>query len=214
MLNQGIWTSTRKRLSHSSREAGISAPFPIYLSGDNYMLDAIDTNNGNDDNFFVGEDQKAGSQISRAWIKADLSVLSGNIISSIELVLTPITDLSANARTMSAHRCLRSGAHETQMKWTEYATGVAWGTAGASNSSTDYGGASPLGTMAVPASPTLNSPMTMELDTDIMQDMVDGVLANNGIILFVDTQASDAIAYASRTHATEAYRPYLSVRIQ
>ena len=165
-----------------------------------------DTNTG----LRIGERNDA-AEIWRAWIKPDFTgVPAGATFSSAILKLTPITDLSDNARTMSAHRCLRDVV-SNQATWTIWKTSNNWGTAGASNSTTDYDGATALGTLSVPASPTLNTALEMTLNAAEFQKLFDGTYTNNGIVLFVATQSNDGIIYASTDHATSAYRPVITL---
>lgn len=168
------------------------------------------TNYGTDIEIYVGEDNTK-TAITRSWIKANFEALTGITLTAASLNITPTGDLSSNARTMTAYRCLRA-VTEGGMTWDNYAAASAWGTAGAGNSSTDYDGANPLGTLAIPASPTLNSPLTMTLDHSIIQAMIDGTYQNNGILLMVATQVDDLIKYASRSHGTPAYRPTFTLQ--
>jgi len=163
-------------------------------------------------NFGVGE-AASGSYIFRSLIKIDFSTLpAGSIITSATLKMTPIVDDSSNARTMYAHRVLRDIVFN-QATWNIWKTSNNWGTAGCSNSSTDYDGAVVLGSATQPASPTLNSAdsFTMSLTASEIQKLFDGTNTNNGIVLFVATQSDDAIYYASKDHATSSYRPKVTV---
>lgn len=160
----------------------------------------------------VGENNSAVS-INRSLIKPDFSLIPvGATITAATLKMTPITDLSSNARTMSAHRVLRTVVY-SQATWNVYSTGNGWGTGGCSNSTTDYDGAVLMGSQTQPASPTLNDALsfTMTLDAAEMQKLFDGTYTNNGIVLFVDTQVDDFIQYASTDHATSSYRPVISI---
>ena len=186
----------------------------IQMSADTYLRDDFATTNFSTAvEISVGEYDGAVS-ISRAWIKPDFTgIPAGQGFVSAVLNLTPITDVPSNSRTMSAHRCLRDVV-ANQATWTIWKTSNNWGTAGCSNSTTDYDGALALGTMTQPASPTLNTALQMTFTAagvSELQKMYDGTYTNNGIILFVDTQTNDQIQYASLDNATSAYRPFITI---
>jgi hypothetical protein len=183
----------------------------IPMTSDAYLDSASPTaNTETEATMYVGE-QAGGTDTTRTWIKPDFSTIpTGAIFTSAVLHLTPIVDLSSNARTMSAHRCLRDVV-ANQVTWNIWKTSNNWATAGCSNSSSDYDGAVVLGTMTQPASPTLNTALDMTLSASNLQKLFDGTYTNNGIILFVDTQSDDMIGYASTNHATSAYRPTITI---
>lgn len=191
--------------------APISADIP--LTANNAFLSSSATTNFN--NIIRVGESNAAAAIYRSWIQPDYSSIPSSaqayILTAI-LKMTPITDNSDNARTMSAHRCLRA-VNTSQATWNIFSTGNNWGTAGASNSTTDYEGGVTLGTQTQPASPTLNSAdsFQMTLLASEIRKFHDGTYTNNGIILFVATQTNDLIEYADRSNATVEYRPKLTV---
>ena len=175
------------------------------------VSDAATTNYESAISFGVGESNVA-ARIIRSIVKPDFSPVSGYIITAATLKLTPMIDFSDNARTLYAHRVLRS-VTMTQATWNVYSTGNNWGTAGCGNSTTDYDGAVVLGSTTQPASPTIDSPgfVSMTLDATELQKMNDGTYTNNGIVLFVATESSDEIVYHSKESTTSAYRPIITV---
>lgn len=183
----------------------------LVMSADTMMSSANPTTNyGSDVNFQIGE-FNAGVNTGRALLKPDFSVIpAGNTIISAILKLTPIADFSDNARTLRVYRCLRNWV-ELQATWNIFSTGNAWATAGCGNNATDYDGAVELGNVSVPASPTLNTPISITLLAAEIQKMFDGTYSNYGFFLKVDTETDDMISYASRSNGTVAYRPVLSV---
>jgi hypothetical protein len=179
------------------------------MSADTYIQgNTATTNYDTSTSLIVGASSPA---VYRAWIKPDFSAVpvGATFITAI-LKLTPITDVSSNARTMTANRCLRDVVSD-QATWNIWKTSNNWGTAGAGNSSTDYDGAVALGTMTQPASPTLNVALEMTLTASELQKLFDGTYTNNGITLRVDTESLDAIVYASTNHATSEYRPIITL---
>lgn len=151
------YLSTQNYLDYYSNSFAVQ-PVSVNLpnSADTMMSSAAATTNF-DANILinVGRNGAAGA-IFRSWIKPNFATIpAGMRFVSAVLNLNPDTDTSSNARTMSAHRCLRAVV-SNQATWNVYSTGNNWGTAGASNSTTDYDGATALGTMAVAASPTID----------------------------------------------------------
>jgi hypothetical protein len=183
----------------------------IPFSADTYLQSNAATKNyATNTSWYVG-DSNASAAIGRAWGKPDFSSIPANatFLSSI-FHPTPIADLTSNARTMRMHRCLRDVV-ANQATWNIWKTSNNWGTAGASNNSTDYDGAVEIGNMACLATPVLNVAMSMTLAAAEFQKLYDGTYTNNGIVLFMDTQTDDMTQYASQEHATSAYRPYFTV---
>jgi hypothetical protein len=176
------------------------------------LFQANATKNYNDsDTFYVGEQTNGTNYGNRSLIKPDFSgIAAGQTFSSAILKLTPIVDLTSNARTMYACRCLRNVVY-AQTTWNIFSTGNDWGTAGCSNNTTDYDGSVVIGSVAVSAAPTLNTQIEMTLDAAELQKLYDGTYTNNGLVLFVDTQLNDAIGYATHLHATAAYRPVITI---
>jgi hypothetical protein len=187
------------------------ATIDLPMSADTILDSATPTTNYDTRTTLEVGEHNAAVDTFRAWIKPDFSsVPAGAVFSSAILKLTPVGDFSDNARTMSAHRCLRDVV-STQATWNIWKTSNNWGTAGCSNSTNDYDGAVAIGTLSVPASPTLNTALEMTLSAAELQKLFDGTYTNNGIILFVDTQTNDLIQYASRENATVAYRPIITL---
>jgi uncharacterized glyoxalase superfamily protein PhnB len=204
----------RMKLGANEKEtllATLQTTIDIPLSADTFFDSSVPTTNFDTNTQLIVGENNAAVQTIRQWIKPDFSsVPTGVLFISAVLKLTPIQDISSNARTMYAHRCLRDVV-SSQATWNIWKTSNNWGTAGASNSTTDYEGAVVMGSMPQPASPTLNVALEMTLDASELQKLFDGTYVNNGIILFVDTQLNDMIIYASRDHATAAYRPVITL---
>ena len=190
------------------------ASIDLAMLNDTYLRASSPTTNYNTVTALgVGEYTGADNWILRAIVQPDFgSIPAGVTITAAMLKMTPIADYSNYARTMYAHRVLRDTVFN-QCTWNIWKTSNNWGTAGCSDSTNDYDGAVVLGSATQPASPTLNSALsfTMSLDATEMQKFYDGTYTNNGIVLFVDTQLDDGIAYASTNHATSSYRPILTI---
>jgi hypothetical protein len=202
------------RMTSDQKTEQEAISFDIGMSADTeFASDAPTTNYNTGVEMGIGE-WNAGAAIHRSWIKPDFSSLPvGAVIKSATLKLITSTDVSNNARTMYAHRCLRAVV-ANQATWNIYSTGNSWGTAGCSNSTTDYDGTIALATASVPASPPIPGELDLvftSLGVAELNKMFNGTYTNNGIILFVDTQINDEIYYATTDNATAIYRPVISL---
>jgi hypothetical protein len=186
------------------RPAGIACIAP---SDDTQMRsDAATTNYDTQAYFGIGENNTAAST-ERAWVKPSFTgIPTGKQFNLAYFRITPISDLTTNARTMSMYRCLRDVV-SAQTTWNIWKTANNWGTAGASNSTTDYDGAVVMGSMSVTATPVLDVAQTMTLTASELQKLYDGTYTNNGVILSVDTQTNDLIRWYSKDDATAAFHP-------
>lgn len=202
--------------AHPRRLLTESAPKTIELDIDSTVQLANDTPDSNYPDgtaFGVGE-YNAGTSIVRTWIKPTFKRLpsSGIKFISAKLRLVPLIDQSDNTRTLYAHRCLRETVH-TGATWYEYSqTDNFWGTAGCSNSSTDYDGATPLGSLSISSAPTIGAPVELEFTAAgvvELQKMYDGTYTNNGVILFMETQDNDQIYFAGVNNSTPGYKPVI-----
>lgn len=143
----------------------------------------------------VGEPNSVSNDILRSLVKFDLSSIPANAtITSASLILTVTSDLSSNARTLSAYRVLRNWA--SGANWNTYNSTNNWGTAGCGNTTTDRE-ATDIGTATQPASPSAGSTVTISLTASKIQEWYSGALANYGLLLKVDTEVDDAIYYES-----------------
>ena len=184
----------------------------IPLSADVWMESSDPTTNksAGTHRIRIGERNDA-AEIWRTWIKPDFSSIpAGQTFISATLNIMPQADVSSNARTLSVARCLRAVV-AAQITWNVYSTGNNWGTAGGSNSSTDYDGATLVGTGTQPASPTLDVMLNYTLTASELQKLYDGTYTNNGLILFVATQTDDAILHYSTENATPSKRPTITI---
>lgn len=177
---------------------------------DNYGdSNSATANNGTAGFIAVGEDNTATATY-RSLVKWDLSSIpAGSTITATTLTLTVHTDRSDNARTLSVFRVLRAWT-ETGSTWNNWDTGQAWGTAMCANTTSDRE-ATDIGTATQPANPAVDSTVAVTLTASKVQEWLDGVLTNNGILLQVATETDDGILYYSREEATATKRPTLDV---
>lgn len=209
------YLSTQHLLKYFSTSLYVPVPatVDIPMSIDTFLfLPNPTTNFVTNTNLGTGESNAGSGYTVRSLIKPDFSSIpAGATFTAATLYLTPVADYSSNARTMYCHRVLQAVVY-AEATWNKFSTaGGNWATAGCSHSSTDYDGAVTMGSMAQAASPTLNVALPMTLLHADLQKLYDGTYTNNGLVLFVDTQANDEIDYASLEHATSAYRPKITI---
>jgi hypothetical protein len=206
------YLSTQNWLDYYSNSFAVQpVTVDIPLSNDTQMQSNNPTTNYDTTTVMGIGESNAAALIARTFIKPDFSLIpTGRQFVSAVLKLTPTNDLSSNARTMRAHRCLRDVV-SAECTWNIWKTANNWGTAGASGSGTDFE-ATEMGNGSIPASPTINTQMdAITFVAADLQKLYDGTYTNNGIILFVDTQTNDLIQYASTDNGTAAYRPIITI---
>lgn len=161
----------------------------------------------------VGEATFAAAGPDRGLIKFDLSSIpaSATITSAImSLWLDQSATLhSDNARTMRAFRVLRAWV-ESQATWNVWSTGNSWGTAGASNTTTDRE-ATDIGSCAFILSEAAGTKKDFMLSNSAVQQWVSGAFTNNGVVLINDTENEDFFYLRSSDSTTSAQRPQFVV---
>lgn len=175
--------------------------------------DSPTTQNPNLAQLFSGDDND-GSGHFRALLKFNelddgVSIPAGSTINSAVLTLVTERDRSDNTRTHSIYRMLRS--------WTEIATWNTydgtnnWGTAGANNTTTDRE-ATAIGGASISATESLGVSIDFTLDAAKIQEMIaGGALANNGFLIFPDTELNDMWGFHSPDAVTSTNRPKLVI---
>lgn len=147
----------------------------------------------------------ASNDIYTSLLKFDLSSLSGVTVNSATLILYMWGNESRSNGYINIHRCLRNWV-ETQANSDIFSTGNNWQTTrgwGASDHATAL-----MGTATLPAtgSPTQ---FNITLDPAEVQTMIN---SNYGMWMCGDESDSGSQFWiASSNHATEAYRPFISI---
>lgn len=180
------------------------------------IISAPDTNTGGDPDFDIGY-YTGGSSTRRGLIKFDLSSIpAAATIASAVLSLwvrTTASTFSSNNRTVRVYR-IRAGRDwvENQVGWANYKTANAWTTAGCGSTVSDRE-ATQIGSFVTSTAWAVGQQVDITLTPGAggVQDWVSGALANNGMILISDTEATDLIRYCSSDHATANQRPKLVV---
>lgn len=142
------------------------------------------------------------SNHQNAVVQPDLSnIPAGATIVDAKLWIRA-TDTSGTPYTISAYALLRNWV-EAQVTWNSYATASAWGTAGALNTTTDRQAVA-TGSVSAPATNTYTS-----IDiTSWVQEVVDGGITNNGVVL-ERTDAQNDMRYRvfASSEGTDGQRP-------
>lgn len=181
-----------------------------YASGNGYIYSYdANTNHGNGTHVDIG---RYGSYYARTLLKFDLSgVPYGNICASAVLNLTLKTDYATSNCTWKAYRLKRPWI-ETQATWNQYASGVAWQTAGAS-------GANDIDLTELGTSTTISqssgsgTTIQISLNPIEIQKMYDGTYVDYGFLIKSSELATDYWETYSRSYYTGpfSYRPKLDI---
>lgn len=199
--------------------AGMSAPVldptltiqPDATAGlDNSIESAMpDSNQATDTYFLSGQADAWGPDIYHGLIKFDLSSLPASaVILSTTFSLCVQDNFSMpNGMTLAVHRLKRAWV-ETQATWNIYSAGNSWQTAGGTGAN-DYE-STPLGTVALVASETLNAFKNISLagTSKAAIDLGNGWLTK----ATVETSGSDHMkGFYSSDATTASYRPKLVI---
>lgn len=169
---------------------------------------ALYNNNGASqgaDTFQTGEDNTF-NEIFRTCMKPDFAsagIPAGSTFTSVlfKAWLEQAGSFrSSNNRILRCYRLLR--AYTTAATWATYNGTNNWGTAGASNTTTDREGTD-IGTVTCLTSWADESSHEWALDAAEIQEMFDGVLTNNGLIFKQDTENADRYFWHSTTSGKE-----------
>jgi hypothetical protein len=148
--------------------------------------------------------------VYRSVIKWDLSSIPANaVVTSATLSIYTVEDYSDNTRTMRAYRVLRAWV-ESEVTWNSYSTGNAWATAGCGNTTSDRE-ATDIGSVSVASNLAGGSEVSISLTPSRVQEWISGALANNGILLKIDTESNDFYNYGSHENGTAGIRPKLVI---
>jgi hypothetical protein len=145
--------------------------------------------------------------IKRSLIRFDISSISSSAtVSAAKLRLLMYT-IGAN-RTLEAYQVLRPWT-QTASTWNNYATSLAWTTAGCGGVGTDVAG-SATGTVAVTTGQA-GTWIEIPLSTSLVQGWVDGTASNNGVLLKDTTEAAYEMRYRAENYTTASERPQLVI---
>ena len=181
---------------------------------DSFIIDSTPTTNaGTNVNLRVGE-ENGQTVIRRGVIEFDLSSIpEGSQIVSAKLTLTLINDgdtYAANNRTLGVYRLLRDWV-EAQVTWNIAKTDTNWGTAGASNTSTDRESSS-IGSVTLQTTDSANDEKEITLDASKIKEMISGGgFTNNGFLLQMDSESNDLYEFASSDNVGTTKRPKLVI---
>lgn len=175
---------------------GSGSIITLIAEADSYnKADKLFENNGDRDSLFL----QAGSKGTRGVLRYDVSSLAaGTLIQNAVLRLY----VSGNSKTHVIQAfTLTEAWDESAVSWNDRTAGVAWTVAGGKYTTPAVAG------VVVPG--TLNKDW-IELDvTALVQEWVDGVSANLGVILLTDQ--TKEIKLASRESTDTSFRPQLVI---
>lgn len=166
-------------------------------------FDAKTTNTGNNTTVLID-----GSPDYSALMKWDLtSIPAGKTVTNVTLTFN-VTDISANVYELYA---LRRAWTETAATWNQATSTVNWGTAGASNTTSDRETAI-LGTLSASATGSKTITLTAAGIAKV-QAWINTPSSNNGFII-QDYANSDGIDLSSSEATTVTQRPIITITYQ
>ena len=178
---------------------------------DTYLFSSSATTNfGTDVAMGIGENNSATGRVARGLIKFDLSSIPSNAtIVSATLSLWTASDLSDNDRILRVYR-LKVPFDESQATWNLARTGASWQSPGASGVNDRE--TLDIGSMQILASEPIGVQKQISLSPAKVQELVNGIFANNGFLLAMDTELNDRFNYKSSDTSTAANRPMLVIQ--
>lgn len=182
------------------------ATIQIAATADVFLRSDTPTSNyGGGANLFVGERNDLSGVIYRSLLFFDIigNIPAGSIINSVTLYISHTTNQYAtNTRLMHVYRVVRNWI-EAQATWNVAKTGTNWGTAGCANTTSDYVNTS-LGSRSFTSSEA-NGWKSITLTASVFQQILDGSLTYEGLILRMATETDDMQGFASRETTPAAY---------
>jgi len=159
-------------------------------SKDVHLTKTVPTVNQDSASLDVGEYNGNVGDIRRALLHFDLSSIpSGSTITVATFRIYDSGDnLATNTRTMRAYRLLRAWG-ETTATWNTTDGSTSWGTVGAYNTTNDLE-ATDIGSVSMPGTEVAGY-VDITLTASKVQEWLNGTLANNGLLLGMDTELDD-----------------------
>lgn len=127
----------------------------------------------------------------RTLIKFSLAnIPAGSTINSATFsFFEELNTYAINTRTLSCYRVLRAWT-EGGATWNKFDGSTDWGTAGCANTTTDREAAA-IGSVSIPSGSAVGTEFQVSLTASAVEEWLDGVLANNGLLLQVATESQD-----------------------
>ena len=146
----------------------------------------------------VGQYSPGGGFIDHSLLHFNLTGIPSNatVTSATLKMYDQGTNLGVNTRTMRVYRMIRAWTY-TQATWNIAVTGTNWGTAGASNTTTDRE-ATDIGSISMPGTEVAGY-VEISLTASKVQEWIAGTFTNNGIQLKMDTESSDMHQFSDET---------------
>lgn len=207
------------RLDVGSSSSGLTFA-SLSPAADTYIAqDASSTNYATDTVVNIADKvESPGGYTKEILMEFDLAALSGRSVANAVLNLYNLGS-GGNAGIFSGpigiKKVIRSGVVLSQATWTNYATGNAWGTAGARNSS-DCRHWWPAVLYWANAGNDAAGWLSWDLTGIVQQALAAGETTLQLLIgcISVATGSQNALSFASVNHGTSSLRPYMTVAYQ
>ena len=169
------------------------------------------TNYGSSGYLYVGTITN-GSNWKHSLLKfnglSDGTIPSNATVTSAVISFYLLTENSNYDRTLYLNRCLRAWT-EAGATWNQYSSGNNWQTAGALGAN-DID-STWLGSRAISSAEGVNAWKDITLDNTTIQQMIQGILPNNGFKFTLSGGWADEYIFASSNYGTSNLRPKLTI---
>jgi len=169
------------------------------------------SNYGGESYLQVGEYNAGTDYVVRSLLKFDLSSIpTGSIITSATLrIYDSGANYADNTRTMYVNRSKRAWT-ENGATWNKYDGTNDWSTAGGGTNSNDVE-LTAIGSISMPASEAAGY-VEISLTASAIQEWLDGIFTNNGIILTMGTELK-VIKTETKVPTTKTPTPILPIKL-
>lgn len=187
--------------------------FTDQSAADNFIIDIDPNTNNSTANFLAVEnyDDGVSTDVAKSLLKFNFSSIpSGSTVTGASLQVTQYNStFGTDTHTIAVYRVRRAWT-AAQATWNIAATGTNWGTAGCSNTSTDYDSTA-LGSLSLASNGTGNKTFTLT-NSKIQEMLSGGTFTDNGFLLD-DISAASIYSFQCRSneYTTAAQRPLLTI---
>jgi len=185
----------------------------LQASKDTYIADNHpNTNYGTKKELLIGKRNRSPFDRNKGLIQFDLSSIPSDVVISAAILTLYFREDalwgSDQEEAIQAYRLLRDWT-ELGATWDDYASGLSWTTPGAEGAG-DFEGTK-TGDVAVYDTYLKNDPLDIPLVADLVQDWIDGGLANRGLVLRTKKQLYDLFSFYSSDYSDPTLRPTLTI---
>jgi len=214
----GVWDGY-EMVYHFTEFPATGATYTMREGEDGYtgmidvsILSGAPTTNQNSETSLRVDGVSCGGGICRALMKWDISSMGS--CTTVDSALITINGTNASADIYHVYG-LRRDWVETQATWNIYSTSNSWTTAGATDTTNDRFSTDLMnGNSNGGFGNNSTGALSYDFDADgisLIQDWVDGVTSNFGVIIYNESGDDDSFQWSTSENATVGNRPLLSI---